>query len=187
MDDPPRRRRGRPELATAVLWLWLWEPAVAVARIAAALAGGWLALEVLMWGYVGVPCSRPLVSAAFRGRTLALVVGFEVFCFESAAAQAGWKNEIGPVLWQAVFFAVTAAGVHVGSERSAAVNAIVDEHLEPRLDLEVVGPLETGTTGQTGPRNELALAIFLDPDCERAKASEPRERRGALGSPRVSA
>jgi len=130
-----------PILATAVLWMWLWEPAVAVARTVAALAGGWLALEVLMWGYVGVPCSRPLVSAAFRGRTLALVVGFEVFCFESAAAQAGWKNEIGPVLWQAVFFAVSAAGVHVGSERSAAVNAIVDEHLEPRLDLEVVGPL----------------------------------------------
>ena len=154
--SPLAGRRGRVErssssvvwssrcVATAVLWLWLWEPAVAVARIVAALAGGWLALEVLMWGYVGVPCSRPLVSAAFRGRTLALVVGFEVFCFESAAAQAGWKNEIGPVLWQAIFFAVTAAGVHIGSERSAAVNAIVDEHLDPRLDLEVVGPLEHG-------------------------------------------
>ena len=88
-----------------------------------------------------MPCSRPLVSAAFRGRTLALVVGFEVFCFESAAAQAGWKNEIGPVLWQAIFFAVSATGVHIGSGRAAAVNAIVDEHLEPRLDLEVVGPL----------------------------------------------
>jgi hypothetical protein len=130
-----------PILATAVLWMWLWEPAVAVARTAAALAGGWLALEVLLWGYVGVPCSRPLVSAAFRGRTLALVAGFEAFCFESAAAQAGWRNEIGPVLWQAVFFAVSAAGVHIGSERAAAVNAIVDEHLDPRLDLEVVGPL----------------------------------------------
>jgi hypothetical protein len=108
---------------------------------AAALAGGWLALEVLLWGYVGVPCSRPLVSAAFRGRTLALIVGFELFCFESAAAQALWKNDIGPVLWQAVFFAVAAAGVHVGSGRSAAVNAIVEEHIDPRLDLEVVGPL----------------------------------------------
>ena len=82
------------------------------------------------------PADRPR-----RGRTLALVVGFEVFCFESAAAQAGWKNEIGPVLWQAIFFAASAAAVHIGSGRAAAVNAIVEEHLEPRLDLEVVGPL----------------------------------------------
>ena len=130
-----------PVLATGGLWLWLWDPAVGFARLVAALAGGWLALEVLLWGYVGVPCSRPVVSTAFRGRTLALVVGFEVFCFESAAAQAGWQNDTGPVLWQALFFAAAAAGVHVGSKRSAAVNAIVEEHLDPRLDLEVVGPL----------------------------------------------
>ena len=133
-----------PMLVTAALWLWLWDPVVAIARLASALAGGWLALEVLLWGYVGVPCSRPLVSAAFRGRTLALVVGFEVFCFESAAAQALWQNDVGPVLWQAMFFAVTAAGVHIGSERAAAVNAIVDEHVDPRLDLEVVGTIERG-------------------------------------------
>jgi hypothetical protein len=130
-----------PVLVTAVLWLRLWDPAVATARLVAALSGGWLALEVLLWGYVGVPCSRPVVSAAFRGRTLALVVGFEVYCFESAAAQAGWQNQILPVLWQAIFFTVAAASVHVGSQRSAAVNAIVDEHLDPRLDLEIVGPL----------------------------------------------
>ncbi len=160
-----------PIVATSVLWLWLWEPAVAAARIAAALAGGWLALEVLMWGYVGVPCSRPLVSAAFRGRTLALVVGFEVFCFESAAAQAGWKNEIGPVLWQALFFAVTAAGVHIGSERSAAVNAIVDEHLDPRLDLEVVGPLEHGFDGYDGSE-ERANVRHLPRSRLRASESE---------------
>src|SRR5262245_323369 len=81
-----------PMLVTAALWLWLWEPAVAIARTISACTGGWLALEVLLYGYVGVPCSRPLVSAAFRGRTLALIVGFEVFCFESAAAQAVWQN-----------------------------------------------------------------------------------------------
>ena len=69
------------------------------------------------------------------------MVGFEVFCFESAAAQAGWTNDVEPVLWQAVFFAVAATAVHIGSERSAAVNAIVDEHLDPRLNLEVVGPV----------------------------------------------
>jgi hypothetical protein len=131
-----------PMLVTAVLWFWLWSPGVALARTISALAGGWLALEVLLWGYVGVPCARPLVSAAFRGRTLALIVGFEVFCFESAAAQTLWQNDIGPVLWQAVFFAAAAVGVHIGSERSAAVNAIVDEHLDPRLDLEVVGPIK---------------------------------------------
>jgi hypothetical protein len=130
-----------PMLVTTAIWLWLWDPLVAAARLASALAGGWLALEVLLWGYVGVPCSRPLVSAAFRGRTLALIVGFEVFCFESAAAQALWQNDITPVLWQGLFFAAVATGVRIGSERSAAVNAIVDEHIDPRLELEVVGPL----------------------------------------------
>jgi hypothetical protein len=128
-----------PLLITTPLWLWLWDPAVAAVRLGSAFAGGWLALEVLLWGYVGVPCARPLVSVAFRGRTLALVVGFEVLCFESAAAQALWQNDVAPVIWQALFFAVAAIGVHIGSERSAAVNAVVDEHLDPRLDLEVVG------------------------------------------------
>ena len=136
-----------PIACTTVLWFWLWEPAVAAARLASAFAGGLLALEVLLWGYVGVPFSRPVVSAAFRGRTLALVAGFELFCFESAAAQAGWQQNIGPVIAQAIFFAVAAIGVHVGSERSAAVNAIVDEHLDPRLDLQVVGSVDGPRVG----------------------------------------
>jgi hypothetical protein len=126
---------------TGVLWTLFWGVPVGLARTLSAFCGGLLVLEVLLYGYVGVPCSRPLVSDAFKGRTLALVVGFEVFCFESAAAQAGWQHRTGAVLVQAAIFAVLAAAVHVASRRAAALNAIVDEHLDPRLNLEVVGSL----------------------------------------------
>jgi hypothetical protein len=141
-----------PVILTGALWMAFWDPDVGLARTVAALAGGMLALEILLYGYVGVPCSRPAVAEAFKGRTLGLVVGFELFCFESAAAQAGWREEVWPVLLQAVLFTAAAAGVHVASRRASAVNAIVDEHLDPRLDLEVVGPLaDSARDGATSP------------------------------------
>jgi hypothetical protein len=130
-----------PVMLTAVLWTAFFGSAVGLGRTAAALAGGMLALEILLYGYVGVPCSRPAVAEAFKGRTLGLVVGFEIFCFESAAAQAGWQDQVWPVLVQAALFLAGALGVHAASRRAAALNAVVDEHLEARLNLEVVGSL----------------------------------------------
>jgi hypothetical protein len=140
-----------PVLLTGILWMLFWGAGTGLARTASAAAGGLLALEVLLYGYVGVPCSRPAVAEAFKGRTLGLAVGFEIFCYESAAAQAGWGHQVWPVLLQAAFFAVAAAGVHVASHRSAALNAIVDEHVEARLNLEIVGPLGEAAAPAQGP------------------------------------
>jgi hypothetical protein len=128
-----------PVLVTWVLGTWMWGPALGAARTLAALAGGLAALEVLLWGYVGVPCSRPAASAGFKGRSLALAVGFELFCFETAAAQARWPGDAGPVVAQAVFFLAVAVGVRIASERAARTNAVMDPNAEARLDLAVVG------------------------------------------------
>ena len=122
---------------TMIAWLWLWPPAIGLARAAASTAAALLLLEVLLWGYVRVPCTRPLPGGDLKLRTAALLVGFDVFCLESPAAHVTWGDDWRMVAAQGVFFAGAALLVAFGSSRAAESNALMAEDAEARLDLQV--------------------------------------------------
>jgi hypothetical protein len=142
---------------TLVIGLALSQPTLALGRAAVALAAGMFALEISLWGYVGMPCSRPSTADGFRGRWLAFLLGLELFCYETAAAQLRWQNDAGPLLAQAALFAVLAGSAHVAGRRAAQTHAVIDDDdAVVRLDLEVVRPAASpGTLPATATRRRL--------------------------------
>lgn len=133
-------------LLTLAVGASLWGPAWGIARAAVAFTAGIFALEIFLWGYVGMPCSRPPAAEGFRSRWLALLLGLELFCYESAAAQLRWQNSLGPIAAQAALFAIGAVVAHAGGRWAAITNADVDDDdAVIRLNLEVVGRAVSST------------------------------------------
>jgi hypothetical protein len=136
---------------TLVVWLLLWPPETGLVRAAAATAAGLLLVELLLWGYAGLPCARPLISGDLKMRTAAFLVGFEVFCFESPSAHLSWSANWSAVAIQGALFLLAALTVRLASARAAAENARMDPDADGRLELQIAFQRASGTRDARGP------------------------------------
>jgi hypothetical protein len=128
---------------TAVIATALWHVGWALVAAAAVAAAGALLTEIHLWGFVGVPCARPLApgSAKMQSRWPLYMTGLYLISVLLPTFIAG-AHDGRPIAWLLVLIVPLAIAARLGSERAAAVNAVseLDEDSLLLLDLSVPTP-----------------------------------------------
>jgi hypothetical protein len=136
---------------TAVIATALWHFGWALVAAAAVAAAGALLTEIHLWGFVGVPCARPLApgSAKMQSRWPLYMTGLYLISVLLPTFIAG-AHDGRPIAWLLVLIVPLAIAARLGSERAAAVNAVseLDEDSLLLLDLSVPAPQKVTTNAR---------------------------------------
>lgn len=130
-------------LITAVIATTLWHAGWGLVAAAAVAAAGALLTEIHLWGFVGVPCARPLApgSAKMQSRWPVYMTGLYLTAVLLPTFIAG-AHDGRSFSWLLVALVPITIVARFGSERAAAVNAVsdLDEDSLLLLDLSVPTP-----------------------------------------------